>query len=77
MHCKNRPYQEARVGVFAELFGPGIYVTGRFRMRHPIKPWYRSLNDTWYVQLRGKQVPLAQGRDNSKEAYRRLYHDGP
>jgi hypothetical protein len=24
------------------------------------KPWYREFNDTWYVKIDGKQVPLAK-----------------
>jgi integrase len=36
-------------------------------MRTP-KPWYRSQNDTWYICLRGKQVPLAHGKQRKREA---------
>lgn len=36
-------------------------------MKSP-KPWYRSQNDTWYVCLSGKQVPLARGKRNRREA---------
>jgi integrase len=42
-------------------------------MRRATKPWFRSFNNTWYVQVSGKQVPLAKGRENQKEAYRRFY----
>ena len=48
-------------------------------MRKPIKPWYRAYNDTWYVCLHGRQVPLAKGKANRKEAERaffRLMADG-
>ena len=41
-------------------------------MRTP-KPFYRRFNDTWYVQLGKRQVPLAKGEKNEKEAYRRYY----
>jgi integrase len=41
-------------------------------MRTP-KPFYRRFNDTWYVQLGKSQIPLAKGRQNEKEAYRRYY----
>ena len=37
-------------------------------MRKPSKPWYRSFNDTWYVCLNGRQIPLAKGKGNRKEA---------
>lgn len=36
-------------------------------MRTP-KPWYRRQTDTWYVCLRGKQVPLAKGKRSKREA---------
>lgn len=42
-------------------------------MRRPSKPWYRSFNDTWYVCLNGKQIPLVQGKANKKEA-ERVFH---
>lgn len=32
------------------------------------KPWYRRQNDTWYVCLRGKQIPLAKGKRSKREA---------
>jgi hypothetical protein len=38
-------------------------------MRTP-KPWYRSHNDTWYVCLNGKQVPLAMA--NARNAKPRM-----
>lgn len=40
-------------------------------MREP-SPWYRASTDAWYVQLHGKQVRLAKGRDNRTEAKRKL-----
>lgn len=36
-------------------------------MRTP-KPWYRRQTDTWYVCLRGKQIPLAKGKRSKREA---------
>jgi integrase len=42
-------------------------------MRKPSKPWYRKYNDTWYVCLSGRQVPLAKGKDNKKEAERAFH----
>jgi len=36
-------------------------------MRSP-KPWYRTQNDTWYVCLGGKQIPLAKGKRSKREA---------
>lgn len=36
-------------------------------MRTP-EPWYRSQNDTWYVCLRGKQIPLAKGKNRKRKA---------
>ena len=36
-------------------------------MRTP-KPWYRQQTDTWYVCLRGKQIPLAKGKRSKREA---------
>ncbi|WP_435019114.1 tyrosine-type recombinase/integrase [Tundrisphaera sp. TA3] len=41
-------------------------------MRHP-EPWYRKFNDTWYVQLDGKQQKLAKGKDNKPEAFRTFH----
>jgi integrase len=35
-------------------------------------PWYRKFNDTWYVQVGQRQIPLAKGRQNRQEAYRRF-----
>jgi hypothetical protein len=42
-------------------------------MRRPSKPWYRSFNNTWYVWLGGKQIPLARCKDNKSEA-ERVFH---
>ena len=41
------------------------------RLEVPIrtpKPWYRRQTDTWYVCLRGKQIPLAKGKRSKREA---------
>jgi integrase len=32
------------------------------------KPWYRESKDAWYVEIDGKQVRLAKGKKNKKEA---------
>lgn len=37
-------------------------------MRKPSKPWYRKFNDTWYVTIRGEQIPLAKGKANKADA---------
>ncbi len=42
-------------------------------MRKPSKPWYRKFNDTWYVTIRGGQIPLAKGKANRAEA-ERMFH---
>lgn len=42
-------------------------------MRKSNGPWYRKFNDTWYVTVRGEQVPLAKGKSNKKAA-ERAYH---
>src|SRR5438045_3504304 len=42
-------------------------------MRRPSKPWYRAFNDTWYVCVRGQQVPLAKGKGNKAEAVRAFH----
>jgi integrase len=42
-------------------------------MRKPSKPWYRAYNDTWYVCISGRQVPLAKGKENRKEADRAFF----
>ncbi len=39
-------------------------------MARPAKPWYRKSNDAWYVIHHGKQIRLAKGKANRKEAYR-------
>jgi integrase len=36
----------------------------------PPKPWYRKSKDAWYVEIDGRQVRLAKGRDNKNEALR-------
>ena len=41
-------------------------------MRSP-KPWFRVQTDTWYVCLRGKQIPLAKGK-RSKRAAEDAFH---
>ncbi len=41
-------------------------------MRTP-KPFYRRFNDTWYVQIGKKQIPLAKGEDNEAQAHRRYF----
>jgi hypothetical protein len=41
-------------------------------MRTP-KPFYRRFNDTWYVQIGKKQIPLTKGEDNQAQAYRRYF----
>jgi integrase len=42
-------------------------------MRRPSKPWYRKFNDTWYVCLNGRQLPLARGKDSKREAEREFH----
>jgi len=37
-----------------------------------VKPWYRKFNDTWYVQVGSRQIPLAKGKKNRQEAYQRF-----
>lgn len=41
-------------------------------MRTP-RPWYRSQTDTWYVCLRGKQIPLAKGKKHQRAAKAAFY----
>src|SRR5262245_55221703 len=41
---------------------------GTFSMRKSTGPWYRKFNDTWYVTIRGEQIPLAKGKSNKKAA---------
>ncbi|OWK39459.1 tyrosine-type recombinase/integrase [Fimbriiglobus ruber] len=40
-------------------------------MARPHKPWYRAPRQTWYVEVDGKQIPLAKGPKaaTQKEAY--------
>src|SRR5437764_1010816 len=33
------------------------------------KPWYRSRDDAWYVQVNKKQVFLAHGKASKQQAY--------
>ena len=42
-------------------------------MRTPTKPWYRASKDAWYVEINGKQVRLAKGRENEKAARDAFY----
>jgi integrase len=42
-------------------------------VRSPTKPWYRASKDAWYVQLHGRKVRLAKGRDNEKAAQQAFY----
>lgn len=37
------------------------------------QPWYRSQNDTWYVWHRGKQVPLAKGKNRKRKAQQAFF----
>jgi hypothetical protein len=37
-------------------------------MARPRKPWYRKPRNTWYVEIDGKQVPLAKGEHNRAAA---------
>jgi len=41
-------------------------------MRTP-KPFYRRFNDTWYVQIGKKQIPLVKGENNETAAYQRYF----
>src|SRR5690242_18183716 len=40
-------------------------------MSRPHKPWYRAPRKTWYVEIDGKQIPLARGPKEAtrKDAY--------
>lgn len=42
-------------------------------MPRPRKPWFRKATDWWMVEVDGRQVKLAQGRDHKAEAERQ-YH---
>ncbi len=42
-------------------------------MRKSDGPWYRKFNDTWYVTVRGEQIPLAKGKASKKEAERAFH----
>jgi len=44
-------------------------------MRIP-KPWLRKQNQTWYVQINGKQRPLGKDRDKAFAKYHELMHLG-
>ena len=37
------------------------------------KPWYRKSNDSWYVEVGGKQVRLAKGKANRAEAVNQFH----
>ena len=37
------------------------------------EPWYWQVRDGWYVQVNGKQVKLAKGKENKGEAYEAFY----
>ncbi len=37
------------------------------------KPWFRKFDGWWYVQLAGKKVRLAKGRENRPEAVRQFH----
>jgi integrase len=39
----------------------------------PRQPWYRASRDAWYVQIDGRQVKLADGKDSEEKAWRE-YH---
>src|SRR5437868_6363630 len=41
-------------------------------MRQP-KPWFRASKNAWFVELGGKQIRLAKGREAEKEAYQAFY----
>lgn len=40
------------------------------------KPWLRQQNQTWYVQINGKQVNLGRDREKAFAEYHRLMHLG-
>ena len=42
-------------------------------MRTPTKPWYRASKDAWYVEFNGRQIRLAKGLANEKEARDAFY----
>jgi integrase len=37
------------------------------------KPWYRKSNDSWYVEIAGRQVRLAKGKANRAEAVKQFH----
>lgn len=41
-------------------------------MRQP-KPWFRASKNAWFVELGGKQIRLAKGRESEREAYDAFY----
>ena len=48
-------------------------------MRIPTKPWYRASKDAWYVEVNGRQLRLAKGRDNenaARDAFYKLMANG-
>jgi hypothetical protein len=42
-------------------------------MARPRKPWYRKPRDTWFVEIDGKQVPVAKGEHNRAAAEKELH----
>ncbi len=37
------------------------------------KPWFRKSNNSWYVEIDGRQVRLAKGRENRAEAVKQFH----
>lgn len=37
------------------------------------KPWFRQFDSWWYVEVGGKQVKLAKGKDNRAEAVKQFH----
>jgi len=37
------------------------------------KPWYRKSNNSWYVEVQGRQVRLAKGKANRPEAIKQFH----
>lgn len=42
-------------------------------MREAKEPWYRKGNDSWYVEVGGRQVRLAKGKANRAEAVKQFH----
>ena len=42
-------------------------------MREAKEPWYRKSNDSWYVEIAGRQVRLAKGKANRAEAVKQFH----